>query len=320
MDKKISIVIPVYNTVNYLEKCLSSVCNQTYKNLEIICVDDGSFDGSEKIVDQFAEKDKRVIAIHKKNSGESSARNAGLRKCTGDYIGFIDCDDWIDPEMYEHLVVSLEKHNVDMAAGGYYIDTDENSKKAINNLEVTKEVFGRQQLMEYVYKRDDYRGVTGYIWCKLYRREILQDMNKNWILFDESLKIGGDILYFSEIALNTNRAIYLDQAYYHYYQRGNSTYHSNDEQIWMDILHTYEMVIENFTRQNIEENILIWLKRFLVYRAGLVANLAYKNKNENVLKTCKNIMQQYQNEYFSTNQQYPERIVQYKEIMKYKIC
>ena len=89
-SKKVSVIIPVYNTLNYLNRCLESVVSQTYQNMEIICIDDGSTDGSEKIVDEFAAKDKRIIAIHQKNRGESNARNTGLRTATGDYIGFMD--------------------------------------------------------------------------------------------------------------------------------------------------------------------------------------------------------------------------------------
>jgi len=319
MNKRVSIVIPIYNTVNYLERCLLSVCNQTYKNLEIICVNDGSSDGSEKIIEKFAKKDKRIIAVHKKNAGESSARNIGLNLCSGDYIGFVDCDDWVEPVMYEDLVGILEKNDAELVASGYCIDTDNGSEKAENQLEVSKSVFGRQQLMEYVYRRDAYRGVTGYIWCKLYKKTILQNQLNQWILFDEKLKLGGDIVYFSQVALNTHRAIYVDKAYYHYYQRNSSTYHSNNEILWLDILPAYRKVLDNFTEENIENDILIWVKRFLVYRAELLAILAYENKNKTVLNLCKDVMQQYQKEYFQTNVQYPMRIKQYHEIMEYKL-
>ena len=88
--KKVSIIIPVYNTRDYLRRCLDSVRNQTYTNLEIVCVDDGSTDGSEKIVDEYAGMDSRFVVIHKENGGESSARNTGLKACTGEYIGFMD--------------------------------------------------------------------------------------------------------------------------------------------------------------------------------------------------------------------------------------
>ncbi|WP_019552568.1 glycosyltransferase family 2 protein [Propionispira raffinosivorans] len=319
MNSKISIIIPVYNTVLYLRKCLQSICKQTYKNLEIICIDDGSFDGSEEIVDEFAARDKRLIAIHKKNGGESNARNCGLRMCTGDYVTFVDCDDWIEPEMYMTLITALEQYRVDMVAAGYYIDTDTVSRRAINNLSVATNVFGRHRLMEYVYRRDDYRGFTGYIWCKIYKREILQNKNKEWILFDDKLKIGGDILYFSEVILNTHRTIYIDQSFYHYYQRETSTYHSEDEVLWGDILRTYQIVIENFTKKQIKDDILVWIKRFLVYRSELVAEMAYRNKNQGVLQYSTDLMREYQKEYLQTNQQYSERIRQYYTILDYKL-
>lgn len=319
MKKKISIIIPIYNTVLYLRKCLQSICKQTYKNLEIICIDDGSFDGSEDIVDEFAARDKRIIAIHKKNGGESNARNCGLRMCTGDYVTFVDCDDWLESEMYTILITALEQYRVDMVASGYYIDTNTASRRAINNLSVATNVFGRHRLMEYVYRRDDYRGFTGYIWCKIYKSEILQHENKEWILFDEHLKIGGDILYFSEVTLNTRKVIYIDQAFYHYYQRKNSTYHSEDEVLWADILRTYQIVIENFTKKQIEADILVWIKRFLVYRSELVAEIAYRNKNKGILDYSTGLMREYQKEYLQTNQQHPERVRQYYTILDYKL-
>ena len=123
--KKISIIVPIYNTKNELSRCLSSICNQTYQNLEIICVDDGSSDGSEKIVDKFAKQDSRIVVIHQLNAGESNARNVGLRKATGDYIAFCDCDDWIDNDMYQILTDVMEKEDLDIVASGWYKETNE---------------------------------------------------------------------------------------------------------------------------------------------------------------------------------------------------
>ena len=102
--KMITVIIPVYNTARYLERCIGSVVNQTYKNLEIILVDDGSTDDSYEICKQWAEKDHRILLIHKENGGPSSARNLALDVATGDYIAFVDSDDWIEPDMYEAQV------------------------------------------------------------------------------------------------------------------------------------------------------------------------------------------------------------------------
>lgn len=100
----ISIIVPVYKVEKYLDKCVESIVEQTYKNLEIILVDDGSPDNCSAMCDEWAQKDSRIKVIHKENGGLSSARNAGLDACTGDYIGFVDSDDWIEPDMYEYLL------------------------------------------------------------------------------------------------------------------------------------------------------------------------------------------------------------------------
>lgn len=129
--KKISVIVPVYNTKNELPRCLESIINQTYSNMEIICIDDGSTDGSGEIVDAFAGRDKRIKVLHKANGGESSARNAGLKMAEGQYIAFCDCDDWIDREMYEVLAETLEKENVDLAAGSWYKESASFSQEIV---------------------------------------------------------------------------------------------------------------------------------------------------------------------------------------------
>ena len=111
----ISIIVPVYNVEKYLKKCVDSIVNQTYKNLEIILVDDGATDNSGKICDELVELDNRIKVYHKKNGGLSDARNYGVERATGDYIGFVDSDDYIDAEMYEKLYEAIKKENVDVA-------------------------------------------------------------------------------------------------------------------------------------------------------------------------------------------------------------
>ena len=112
----LSVIVPVYNIKReYLERCIASICNQTYKNLEILLVDDGSTDGSGAVCDEFAKKDERIRVFHKENGGSSSARNLGIENATGEYLGFIDSDDFIEPDMYELLAEAIQKHQVKMA-------------------------------------------------------------------------------------------------------------------------------------------------------------------------------------------------------------
>lgn len=118
--KKISVIVPVYNVEKYLSQCLDSIIHQTYKNLEIILVDDGSTDSSGLICDNYSQKDKRIKIIHKCQGGLSDARNAGLKIATGEYISFIDSDDFIDKNMYSILINNTQKYNSDIVWFNYY--------------------------------------------------------------------------------------------------------------------------------------------------------------------------------------------------------
>ncbi|MGZ5551627.1 MAG: glycosyltransferase family 2 protein, partial [Nitrososphaeraceae archaeon] len=125
MKDKISIIIPVYNGVKYLPKCIDSVLNQTYKNLEIILVDDGSTDESGKICDTYSLKDNRIKVVHKQNGGLSDARNTGLKIATSEYIGFVDSDDFIESDMYEILLKTLYAYDADIVQCASYKIIDE---------------------------------------------------------------------------------------------------------------------------------------------------------------------------------------------------
>ena len=182
--KKISVIVPVYNSKKELNKCIESISNQTYKNLEIICIDDGSTDGSGHILDALAQNDERIKVVHKTNKGESNARNIGLKMATGEYIAFCDCDDWIDKEMYEVLAKIIETEKVDLAASSWYKESDDNTQLIQNNLPICEDIITRDKLLKYLYMRDSYRGFA-YMWNKLYKRELFEKQN-NRILFDES--------------------------------------------------------------------------------------------------------------------------------------
>jgi len=119
-NEKISIIVPVYNVERYIRKCVKSLINQTYKNIEIILVNDGSPDNCGQICDDFAREDRRIVVIHKENGGLCSARNAGLSVATGKYIGFVDSDDWIRADMYEYLYINAKSHDADIACCNYY--------------------------------------------------------------------------------------------------------------------------------------------------------------------------------------------------------
>ena len=315
-NKKISVIIPIYNTADDLKKCLSSVSKQTYKNLEIICVDDGSSDGSEKIVDEFAMWDARFIVIHQRNQGESNARNSGLKMATGDYIAFVDCDDWIEQDMYQVLVDEMEANDVELVASGWYKERDGLAEDIKNQLQIEDSVICRDKFLKYLYMRDSYRALA-YMWNKLYKREHLFDEEGKLILFDETLKLGGDVLWLARVALKVQNAKYIDKAFYHYNQRSVSGCHTNDVHKLRDWIRAYEMVVELLVKEGIDRVIIDYVKRFLAYHSSNAAQVAYEQEEYEALKIFQEFMKTYEEEYVVLNRQWPERICRYREILSY---
>lgn len=210
-EKKISIIIPIYNVKLYLERCLNTIVNQTYSNLEIILVDDGSNDGSEKICDEWKQKDKRIKVIHKTNGGLSSARNEGIKISTGDYIQFVDSDDFIDLSCVEILYNNLLKYKADISMCGIIMTNDIYKKKM--------KWFENDQCLE---KDKAFRLLiennilTSHAWNKLFKREIFKE-----IIFPEG-KLYEDIRIMHIIFSNINKVAITNQYLYYYFQRENS--------------------------------------------------------------------------------------------------
>ena len=313
-NEKISIIVPIYNTVNLLERCLNSIVSQTYENLEIICVDDGSTDGSEKIVDELCKADDRIIAIHQSNSGESNARNTGLRVSTGEYIAFCDCDDWIDKDMYQIMIHTIVEDDLDMVATSWIKEYPNKSERIYNNGIVSRETFGRDQLLYYIYKRDQYRGFA-YMWNKLYRRKVLMDTRGNIMLFDENLLLGGDVLYLARAALNVQRCKYIDLAFYHYNQRNGSGCHTRDMRKLTDWIKAYVNVIDIFETNNISEDIVDYVKRFTAYHCSNALEIALEDGRPEYKTTLQELMKKYEREYTKLNVNYPDRVLRYKDLL-----
>ena len=165
----ISVIVPVYNVENYLNKCVDSIVNQTYTNLEIILVDDGSPDNCPKNCDEWAKKDSRIRVIHKENGGLSSARNAGLDIMTGTLVGFVDSDDYIAPNMYEKLYNAMIENDADLSACNYEF-FDESGKKLGGSRLSERCITGKQALA------DIYRTVYSVAYNKLYKHEIFKSL------------------------------------------------------------------------------------------------------------------------------------------------
>ena len=170
----ISVIVPVYNVEAYLEKCINSIINQTYKNLEIILIDDGSTDSSPKICDEYMNKDSRIIVIHKDNGGLSSARNKGIEIAKGTLICFIDSDDYLEPNMLEELKNNMEKYDSDISCCNFYDIKDDMSSvrvKKDSNIE-----FVSSEKEKFINIQNEYSPLTYYAWNKLYKKEIFNNI------------------------------------------------------------------------------------------------------------------------------------------------
>ena len=203
---KISVIIPIYNVEAYLPQCLDSIINQTLKNLEIICINDGSTDGSLKIAEKYAEKDKRIIIINQQNQGLPNARNSGLKIATGEYIMFIDSDDWIDTDYIEKMYFSAIENNADMVKSGYkhyFHDkvTDDLINKKINNR------YTKKQLLQ-PYENNI------VVWATLYEKDFL--IKNNILYFDNDILKHEDILYTLKSTILANKIAPVIDTYYNY--------------------------------------------------------------------------------------------------------
>lgn len=215
---KVSIIVPVYNVENYLERCLQSLVKQTLKDIEIICINDGSTDNSKNILEQYAKEDNRIILINQENSGVSKARNKGLELAKGEYIGFIDSDDWVDLNFFEELYNKAKSTNSDIAASS-----------------IIREKRGKQE--DYYVFYDSYSADNfeeklkicdipnyNYIWNKIYKTSKLKQANLN---FEEGITYE-DIIFTPQVVYHLEKLVTVPCVYYHYFCRKNSIVHTKN--------------------------------------------------------------------------------------------
>jgi glycosyltransferase involved in cell wall biosynthesis len=170
-EKTISVIVPVYNMEKYLVQCLDSIVGQSYRHLEILLIDDGSTDRSPEICDRYAAEDERIKVIHRKNGGLSAARNTGLDAAAGEYVGFVDSDDWLDGDMYEFLLGDLLSAGADIAVCGYYITTDDSEEP--NDKSGSYRVLGQAEALELLLQDGI---LQNFYWCKLYKRALFDSI------------------------------------------------------------------------------------------------------------------------------------------------
>lgn len=221
---RVSIVVPVYKTERYLERCVASLQNQTLRDIEILLVDDGSPDGCPEMCDRFAAEDSRIKVIHKKNGGLSSARNAGMREARGNYIGFVDSDDDAEPDMYEKMLAVMEAEHADFVMSDYLRITGSGST-FLKTLDLRPGRYDKEDLRREIFpslimgEQVDY-GPLLSVWHCLYRAEFLK---KNNLWFDEEVRWSEDNEFSARVGYLADRFYYQKgEGLYHYYQNPGS--------------------------------------------------------------------------------------------------
>ena len=205
---KISVIVPVYNVENYLEKCLNSLVNQTLKDIEIIVVNDGTKDNSQKIIDKFAKKYKNIKSFIKENGGISDARNFGIKKATAKYIGFIDSDDYIDKTMYEKLYNKIISNDYDMTICDLY--RDYNGKLVYTDSHIKKDIYNKNEI------KKEMLDLYPTVWNKLYKKELFDNLEfKKNVWFEDV-----ELLY--KLFPNLNKIGVVKEPLYYYVQREGS--------------------------------------------------------------------------------------------------
>ena len=275
----ISVIVPVYKVEKYLEKCIESVLKQTYTNLQIILVDDGSPDNCGKICDEYAKKDSRIEVIHKVNGGLSDARNVGIAKAKGKYIGFVDSDDYIKEDMYEILINLIKEYDADVSIcnlydvidGKEYIRNNENGIQEYSRLEILKEV-----LLD--------KNIQSYAWNKLYKKELFDEIK--YPIGKKYEDIGTTFYVFEKC----NKIVVTSKPEYYYLKRSDSLVNNVTESTVLDYT---DIIIQRYlyTQKNIEE-----LRKYNNYYLAKTLITAH-NDIENLENISEEMQQRYKKLY-----------------------
>jgi glycosyltransferase involved in cell wall biosynthesis len=273
---KVSVVVPIYNVERYLRQCLDSVIGQTLNELQIVLVDDGSTDGCPGIVDEYAARDARIVAIHQPNRGSGAARNTGIRAATGAYIGFVDSDDWVEPDMFQSLYDAAVQHGTDMT-GCLYYHYDSQAKDPAE----------RDQLRDWagnsagrIFKVEDFSQVIiGYHWRYLYRSELVRQ-----VPFVEGEGTGHEDVPFSvECSIKAQSILTIPRGLYHYRNEGRGQKNSASQfnRGLLKIINCQAEVKEILQRYNKYD---IWKEEYYHFACRLSLNfykkINYKYKKE----------------------------------------
>lgn len=273
----VSIIIPVYNVEEYIEECLESILAQTYKDIELLIVDDGSTDNSLELIREYENKFKKIRIFTQQNKGVSEARNLALNYVSGEFVLYIDPDDFLEPVMIEKMVNKAQKYNSDITICGYYLYY---SKDNVNNKIFTYGINESKNLssLEVIDMMLNYK-LQGQLWNKLFKKDIL--INNNF-KFEPGRYIQ-DIFPVFKAVLKSNNIIFVDEPLYYYRQRMSSTVNKKSKKLAEDYFHAMYSIM-NYIK---EENVKVDKNSYIAFRTIVLSNFIamYTNyKKDNVYK------------------------------------
>lgn len=329
MKPKVSIIIPVFNVERFLRKSLHSIINQTFKKIEIIIINDGSTDDSLKICQEFERKDPRIKVIDQQNQGVSGARNEGLKIATGEYIGFIDPDDWIEPTMFEQMYNSIISNNADLTICDYFIEAGKDTE--LKSLKIDKNILQKHEIRDliienmigadHLFKQNEV--IMGSVCRLLIKRSNLEKWE---IKFKRDLALMEDLIFCIEYLIQTEKISIVNKPLYHYVKNISSavnSYRENKEnelknvfKILKDILES-EKLYSSFVNKMRIRYIRIYL--LSITNESNVGNPKKTNEKVKTIKRyCNNkIMRRYLNEIDTRNYSFKHKVLLFLINKKY---
>lgn len=276
MNKLVSIIVPIYNSERYIERTIVSILNQSYKDIELLLINDGSTDDTINILNSYAKKDSRIVLINKENEGVSATRNIGLDKCKGNLVTFVDADDYVDGTMIEQLVTLLETHDSDISCCGNLLERPDKTIP-IHGTNVLMNLNRKEALIELIIGKN----IEPSVCSKLFKKEIVYD-----IRFDKDIKYNEDYLFNLYAFKKAKRITFLDKPLYHYNLHANSstTAALNIKRV-SDCIKVSEIAISIFEKNKYENiHLILEQKKLLGYLGQYNVFIGSNKENEIILQ------------------------------------
>lgn len=282
-EEKVSIVVPVYNVEEYLERCIYSILNQTYTNIELILIDDDSTDKSYDICQNIARSDKRVLAYQQKNEGSSAARKAGVECASGKFVMCVDSDDWLEENMVEELMHYMIKYDVDVVLSGVYYDYTQKENNRIWLDGVTPGFYDLKNIDSEVFncffleKEGEYigRGIRGNVWARLFKKNLIMNIMSQ---IDTRINQGSDDACLYPAILSSESIYILDKAFYHYCIRDNSLCQNVKNRSLVNVELLGKSLRKYVDRHFAREKLIKQLNKYMYFEAKQCAKRIYQIK------------------------------------------